>query len=44
MTKITVETRNFKEIVIGKTRDQLKDEICPEAAYDIKAEKKLKER
>ena len=44
MTKITVDTRSFKELHIGKSRDQLKEEICPEAAYDQKADQKLKER
>lgn len=44
MSKINVDIRQYKVLQLGKPREQLKDEICPEAVYDQKAAKKKKAR
>lgn len=44
ISKINCEVVDYKPIVLGKPRDVLKDEICPESIYDPKAAKRFEER
>ena len=44
MSKISVDIKKFDKILIGRSRERLKEEACVEAIYDQKAAKRKKER
>ena len=44
MSKINVDIKRFDKILIGRSRERLKEEACVEAIYDQKAQKRKKER
>lgn len=44
MSKVTVDIKRFDKILIGRSRERLKEEACVESIYDQKASKRKKER